>query len=26
VLDPKALGALLDELETCRRILAAAKQ
>ena len=24
--DPKALGALLDELETCRRILAAAKQ
>ncbi len=24
--DPKALGALLDELETCRRILVAAKQ
>lgn len=24
--DPKALGALLDELETCQRILAAAKQ
>jgi DNA-binding transcriptional MerR regulator len=25
-LDPKALGALLDELDTCRRILVAAKQ
>jgi hypothetical protein len=25
-LDPAALGALLDEIETCRRILVAAKE